>query len=199
MDETTAQRDIADAIMTRRFQLDHGHVDIYVWAPVVPRDDYVRCDFQIVGLGDGRIRVGEGLDTVGAVHEALKVIAIMLYASKEWREGRLTRDGMRDLDLPYLPGQRPLQDGLGAAHLLHMSSWLAVVAMPDVAMPYIAWADWSLPTHIKNLETALADLETSPENAKSLLGEIITGLHDQKHYYDRVCRDAGLPPSSESL
>ena len=103
MSEESQNRDIADAIMTRRFELDGGHVGIYVWAPIEDFQDYPRCNWRIVGMGDGKLRRSTGVDTVDAVSEALKVIGTILYNSDEWLDGRLTWLGMRNLGLASYP------------------------------------------------------------------------------------------------
>ena len=97
MSDDPQSRDISDAILTRRFELDDGHVDIHVWAPVAPDDDYARCDYQISGLGLGKQRYSAGVDKLQALGGAFLAINTYLYSSDAWKEGRLTWYGMRNL------------------------------------------------------------------------------------------------------
>ena len=194
MDNETRHFDPADAIMTRRFELDDGQVDLYIWAPVETGKAYPRCHWQIVGMGTEVVRHCDGVDSADAVHEALKLAAIGLYNSPEWRDGRLTWLDMRDLGLPNLPGDRLVEGGYAPAALLSLAGWQAVVRIADQPMPYLAWSDEAQASHIRNLKRALADLETSVEDGRALLRQIIDGLLKQKRHYEAVCEEAGLPP-----
>jgi hypothetical protein len=59
-----------------------------------------RCEFQIAGLGDGKIRYALGADGIQALLLALKTIGAELYMSTEAKNGLLTLDGSHDLDFP---------------------------------------------------------------------------------------------------
>ena len=181
MDEDTLSLDPADAILTRRFELDDGHVDVYVWAPQIVDDNFTRCDYQIVGLGSGKPRYGGGIDGIQALTAALSAInSYLYYYFDAWKEGRLTWLGRRDLGVPGLPGDRPLEGGYGQAQLLTTVGWQAVVQMPDTPMPYVAWSDEHLANNIRNLKAVLEDMETSPQKARTHLTRIIDGLLEEK-------------------
>ena len=59
-----------------------------------------RCFFRIVGLQCPVLRYAAGADAVQALLLATVNAASLLYSSNEWKEGRLTQHGGRNLDLP---------------------------------------------------------------------------------------------------
>ncbi len=194
MSEFEVHRDPSDALLTRRFELDNGHVDIYVWAPVIEDENFARCDRQIVGLGSGKLRYSGGVDSVQALTLALNALSADLYGADAWKQGRLTWLGMRDLGLPCVPGDRPLEGGFGPAELLSLPGWPAVVRMPDQPMPYFAMSDEHLASLVRSLKSGLAKMDPSPEEAKAHLEDLIDRLLKEKSYYEAVCRQAGFPP-----
>ena len=194
MSEDTQTLDPADAIITRRFELDDGHFDVHLWAPIAPKDDYARCYFQIAGWGNGKLRYSGGIDGVQALTSALTTISSLLYASTAWKEGRLTWEGLRNLGLPSLPGDRPIESGYAPAELLSLPGWQAVIRVADEPMPYLAWSDEALASQIRHLKAVLKDMDTSVDDARAFLIRIIDSLLEQKRYYEAVCEEAGLPP-----
>jgi hypothetical protein len=197
MGESEIHRELRDAILARRFELDDGHVDIHVWAPVTEDEAYTQCDWQIVGLGSDAYRYSAGVDKVQAMIHALYAINTRLYSSNAWKEGRLTWLGMRDLGLPSLPGDRPLDGGYGPAELLSLPGWQAVVQIPDQPMPYFALSDEHLASLVRSLKHGIETIDRSPEEAKAHLERLVDGLLKEKAYYEAVCRDAGFPPPAD--
>ena len=89
-------------VAKREYELDtHTKVTVLIGQPQ-PVDDgrTYFCPYQIVGMGQGRVRRAGGADSVQALYLALQRIATDLYTSDEHRDGRLTLDGMRNLGLP---------------------------------------------------------------------------------------------------
>lgn len=96
--------DTSFAIMTRRFDLVDGrHVDIFIGKPEFPANVYPTCKFLICGLGDDKIREAKGVDGLDALVAALEAVRILLYTSQEYKAGKLTWMGERDLSIPLLP------------------------------------------------------------------------------------------------
>ncbi len=64
-------------------------------------DDY-RCQLQIVGLGDEKIRSAFGVDPLQALQLAQVLVGAQLYSSREYEQGRLywLEAGNRDLGFP---------------------------------------------------------------------------------------------------
>jgi hypothetical protein len=65
-------------------------------------DDYF-CPFQIIGIGDERIRYGAGVDPFQAIWLTLQMIGSYLYTSPEAEGGALTWLGQVNLGFP-VPG-----------------------------------------------------------------------------------------------
>lgn len=89
--------------MTRRYNLaDARYVDIFIWKPEFPRDNYPTCKYLIRGLGDEKIREVSGVDGVDAMVTALQTISIILYNCQEYQKGQLTWLGETNLGLQIL-------------------------------------------------------------------------------------------------
>jgi hypothetical protein len=72
-------------------------------APVrSPGSTSYRCFYRIRGLKEAGLRYGAGADTIQALMLAMANAAALLYNSTEWKEGRLTLCGTRNLDLPLI-------------------------------------------------------------------------------------------------
>jgi hypothetical protein len=196
MIKPNTDRQDADAVLTRHFDLSDGRpVDIHLWRPEVEDDGRTwRCDWKITGLLGDKMRFSCGVDSYQAFVLALQAVGSHIYTEGAWEDGRLTYLGGRDLGLLSLPGDRPMEGGYARAELLSLPGWEAVVRVDDVPMPYLAWSDEALASQIRNLEAVLKDVETSPDAARTLLTRIIDNLLEEKHYYEAVCRGAGLPP-----
>ena len=59
-----------------------------------------KCFFQISGILGLGMRYGAGSDAVQAQLLAMVNAATLLYTSQEWKDGRLTLNGSKNLDLP---------------------------------------------------------------------------------------------------
>lgn len=66
------------------------------------------CPFQIVGLGNQKVRCAMGQDTVQALTLALSAIGAVLYTTSEWKSGLLTSNIGRDLGFPVPDSIRDL-------------------------------------------------------------------------------------------
>ena len=66
------------------------------------------CPYQILGLGEQKIRSAGGQDTVQALILALRAIGVVLYTSREAKEGLLTWNGNADLGFPVPDSIRDL-------------------------------------------------------------------------------------------
>ena len=58
------------------------------------------CPYQIIGLGDQKVRYAGGEDTAQALMLTLQTIGAVLYASHEAKSGLLTWNGGTDLGFP---------------------------------------------------------------------------------------------------
>jgi len=65
-----------------------------------PGSGSYRCFFRIAGLQHPVLRYAAGADSIQALLLATVNAASLLYASVEWKQGRLTQHGSRNLDLP---------------------------------------------------------------------------------------------------
>ena len=63
-------------------------------------EDYY-CPYQILGLGNERVRRAGGVDAVQALELALKMIGTDLYTSKESQSGELSWSGGKKGDLGF--------------------------------------------------------------------------------------------------
>ena len=98
-----------DIIATRTFFLaDGGAVTLVIGRPEnFPGGEDFRSSFQIIGIGDEKLRYALGADSMQALVIALKIAATYLKQSDEYRAGRLTWGGALkpgDLGLPTLDG-----------------------------------------------------------------------------------------------
>jgi hypothetical protein len=95
--------DVGQVICTRILDLrDNKRVIVKLGAPQEypePPDDYF-CPYQIIGLGDERVRYAGGVDAFQALSLALKSIGAVLYSSTEARAGELSWLGQSDLGFP---------------------------------------------------------------------------------------------------
>jgi len=69
-------------------------------------DDFF-CPFQIVGMGDERIRYAGGVDALQAVWLTLTMIGTILETSSEGQSGSLSWLGQSDLGFPRNGGAEP--------------------------------------------------------------------------------------------
>ncbi len=185
--------DIGTAIITRRFDLaGGGHVDIYLWKPRAVPDAHI-CTCSIIGLGSEKPLDIHGVDDVQAVSLALQAVGLRLYHSEEYKAGRLTWFGGRDLGLPTLPGEKP-GGGYEPAELLTSASYSSVVRMPGNRFPYVAYPGARLNDLIVTLKE-ISDCVTGDEDARSGLQALIEGLTRERTYYEAVSRDTGDHPS----
>jgi hypothetical protein len=104
-------------IASRKLSFDRGReITIRIGQPFVPSDygGNFCCPYQIVGLGDEKIRHGSGIDSLQSLYLALINISTDLYTSDEAQAGQIMWQGERDLGLPYLEAIKefvPKRDG----------------------------------------------------------------------------------------
>jgi len=77
-------------------------------------DDYF-CAFQVIGMGDERIRYGAGVDPFQAVWLTLQMIGGFLYTSAEAKGGTLTWLGQANLGFPVSESISDLVPRAGSA------------------------------------------------------------------------------------
>jgi hypothetical protein len=70
-------------------------------------DDYY-CPYQVVGLGDSKVRYAGGIDGVQALLLALEMIGADLYTSSEAQHGKLSWNEERALGFPVPDSIRDL-------------------------------------------------------------------------------------------
>ena len=66
----------------------------------VPDNGPYKCEYQIVGIGSGKVRYAVGVDSMQALVLALKIIGADLYSSEAAKEGRLSWFGSPNLGFP---------------------------------------------------------------------------------------------------
>ena len=118
--------DLGPVIAERTLTLKPGKtVAVRLGLPYTP-DEFPKeswCPYQITGLGSGKIRYVVGIDAFQALWLALQTIGVTLYASEEYKTGRLhffenddpdlcfpVTENCRDL-LPDWPRPRPEDAG----------------------------------------------------------------------------------------
>jgi len=95
--------DLGQVIATRTYSAQDGEiVSVRIGTPFTPPgwEGNSICPYQILGLGNDKIRYAPGIDGVQALYLALKRIATDLYTSDQGRAGTLRFLGMRNLGLP---------------------------------------------------------------------------------------------------
>ena len=91
-----------DFIAMRRLDLageTPGEVTVGIKRPVLDDGPY-KCEYQIVGIGGGKVRAAMGGDSMQALVLALQAIGAELYTSEDAKEGRLTWFGSPNLGFP---------------------------------------------------------------------------------------------------
>ena len=96
--------DVGIVVATRELRLAGGKaVTVAVGKPEkFPDSEDYYCPYQILGLGNERIRRAGGIDAVQALELALKMIGTDLCTSKEAQAGELSWSGGKkgDFDFP---------------------------------------------------------------------------------------------------
>jgi len=96
---------LGDVVLIRKLYLigeTEKEVVVKVGKPrVADENGNYYCPFQIVGLGRDKINYAMGIDAVQAMLLGLSKIGIILYASEEWKEGRLRWIGDEQGDLGF--------------------------------------------------------------------------------------------------
>lgn len=91
-----------DFIAMRRLELEGenaGEVTVGIKRPV--RDDgFYKCEYQIVGVGSGKVRYAAGEDSMQALVLALQMIGADLYTSEAAKKGSLTWFGSPNVGFP---------------------------------------------------------------------------------------------------
>lgn len=77
-------------------------VSIGTPAPYSDGKDYY-CPYQIIGIGDGKIKYTSGIDSVQALYLAMKKIGATITASSEAKSGKLKWLDNLDLGFPVPP------------------------------------------------------------------------------------------------
>ena len=93
---------VGDVFATRTLSLSGKDVvSIIIGKPQpFPDGNGYYCPYQILGLGNQKVRYAGGEDTVQALFLTLTKIGTILYTSTESKAGLLTWSGSRDLGLP---------------------------------------------------------------------------------------------------
>jgi hypothetical protein len=76
-----------------------GEVTVGIRHPLPDRGAY-KCEYQIVGIGSGKVRYAMGADSMQALILALQAIGGDLYTSEAAKEGRLTWSSSPNLGFP---------------------------------------------------------------------------------------------------
>lgn len=97
-------QDVGIQIATRTLAAGGKQVTVVIGKPEeFPEGDNFYCPYQIVGIGNGRVRYAGGVDAVQALELALKMIGAELYTSQEAQAKQLSWEGgqsPRDLGFP---------------------------------------------------------------------------------------------------
>lgn len=98
------------AFVERRFESATGEVIARFEVPyLAPLGEY-RCRWHLIWEGGERSDWVAGIDGIQALMLAMRSVHALLTESEEYRDGRLTLDGQRDLDLPPSWGSGPLYE-----------------------------------------------------------------------------------------
>ena len=102
--------DVGTVIATRELHIEgSAKVRITIGTPrEFPEGDNFFCPFQILGIGNETVRYAGGVDAVQALVLSLQAIGAYLYTSAEFKAGRLTYLGMRNLGFPVPDNIRDL-------------------------------------------------------------------------------------------
>jgi len=96
-------------IATRTFLLNGNEsVIAKIWQPFPDPEsnsgtDY-KCNIQILGIGDEKIRYAVGVDQFQALVLAMQRLGTLLYCSNEYKSGALQWLDMHDLGIPMPTG-----------------------------------------------------------------------------------------------
>ena len=96
---------IGELFVSRTLQLNDKnstHVRITIGKPQKFPDgqDYY-CPYQIIGLGDGKVNWGGGIDEIQALLLTLERIGITLSNSEEYKQGNLSWIGSEENNLGF--------------------------------------------------------------------------------------------------
>lgn len=96
---------IRHVLAKRTYELTEGPVSrpvtVLIGLPFEMTDSAdFRCPYQILGLGEARVRYTEGVDEAQAIYLAMEAIGTFLAGRPEAREGRLTWYGEPALGFP---------------------------------------------------------------------------------------------------
>src|SRR4030081_2369044 len=96
-------KDVGTVIATRELSISVGTtVTVLIGKPEkFPDSEDYYCPYQILGLGNQRVRYAGGIDAVQALELALKMIGTDLYTSKEVQAGELSWPGGKKGDLGF--------------------------------------------------------------------------------------------------
>lgn len=94
---------VGHVIASRVFQLaGGGEVTLSFGAPIQLGGDFA-CMFVVEGLGSGAVQRAFGKDELECFLYAIQKASQLLFASEEYRSGRLTWNGQRSLGFPVGP------------------------------------------------------------------------------------------------
>jgi hypothetical protein len=95
-------QDVGVQIATRDLHVGDKKITVVIGRPEkFPEGEDYYCPYQIVGIGNGRVRYGGGLDAVQALQLALKKIGADLYTSPEAQSKQLSWVGGDAGDLGF--------------------------------------------------------------------------------------------------
>jgi hypothetical protein len=179
-----AESSADDAMFMRTFELDgEPTVEAWVWPPEEDEDmQTTRCYYQIVGMGDEKFRSAYGVDGLQALTTAMNFIAVHLYNSPEYLDGRLTLYGKRDLFLPELPGWRLGDVAREPATVFRQGVGASIVALPQERFAHIAFGAVALRGAAEVLETG----------SKSQIRRLARSLRETLTWYEGVCKEEAL-------
>ena len=111
-----AIKEISDVIAERRLTLDgkpNKNIRVLLGRPQSPDgsdQDHRICPFQILGIGDEKVRSISGVDDFQCLQLVQEIIGAYLYSLNRANAGALRWDGGRDGDLGF-PGPPGIERG----------------------------------------------------------------------------------------
>lgn len=186
--------DTSDATLMRTFDLrDGGVVELYVWPPVSEDDgrNYA-CPYLITGLWPDKLHWGHGVDGLQALNLAMFAVGAQLYNSEAYKVGGLTYLGTRDLDLPTA-GYQPKTNDYEKADLLNEVGSSTIVRLPGDAFASLTISGGHMNGLIERLQALSKVIGIDGDKAREDLTHLVSALEEQQHYYEAICRQAGVP------
>ncbi len=120
------------------------------------------------------------------------MISTLIYTSPEYKAGRITLYGSRDLFLPVHPGNLAGLEGYEAADIVAKGGGTTIFTVPGDPFPWLGLAGNRVHNFIENLKFMRRALRDDPDHARRGLRWAIDCLGVELKWYEAVCDQAGI-------